>query len=293
MYAILGQYQKAEELCLNSLELRKKILGVKHPDYASSLNRLALIYKETWQYEKAEPLFEEALEIRKKVLGEDHPDFASSLYNLALLNRINGKLLKADSMIQRVIAIRKKLLGINHPDYAAAISGLGFTRSLRGLHQEAEQLYLQALEIRKNSLGVKSPDYSSTLFDLAKLYSITGQHDKSGAFAMLNCTAYLEKVGRSFAIFSESEKRAYLENNSDILRVNHSFLFNHRDHSHAYYLNIYVVKNQGCIYRNHPWFFLIRPVFQAIKGYSEGQKKKAAPHQPHYFFSGTVTFSFP
>lgn len=40
-------------------------------------------------------------------------------------------------------------------------------------------------------------------------------------------------------LFFETEKRAYLENNSDILRINHSFLFNHRNHSPAYYLNNY------------------------------------------------------
>ena len=55
------------------------------PDTASSLNNLALLYKDMGDYAKAEPLYKEALEIRQKVLGQEHPDTALSLNNLAAL----------------------------------------------------------------------------------------------------------------------------------------------------------------------------------------------------------------
>ncbi|MBP6588878.1 MAG: tetratricopeptide repeat protein [Chitinophagaceae bacterium] len=239
MYSILGQFQKAEELCRISLDLRKKILGPDHPEYASSLNWLASIFKNTWQYEKAEPLYTEALAIRKRTLGEDHPDYASTLYNLAVLYRIKGKTKLADSLIRQVITSRGKVLGEAHPDYADALAGLAFNYTLQRRYPEAESLYLQSLAIRKNSQGVKSPAYSGNLFDLAKLYSATGEYRKADSCATQNCLLYLERIKNSMAIFSETEKRAYLENNSDILRINHSFLFNHRNHSPAYYLNNY------------------------------------------------------
>ena len=60
-------------------------LTENHPDYAISLNNLALLYESMGEYARAESLFRQALEISKKTLGEAHPDYAHSLNNLALL----------------------------------------------------------------------------------------------------------------------------------------------------------------------------------------------------------------
>ena len=74
---------RAEPLFRQALEIRKKVLGENHPDYASSLNNLADLYHDQGDYPRAEPLFRQASEIAKKVLGENHPHYAHSLNNLA------------------------------------------------------------------------------------------------------------------------------------------------------------------------------------------------------------------
>ena len=56
-------YQKAEKYFIEALEKRKKTLGNKHPDYASSLNNLALLYRAKRDYLKAEKLITEANQI--------------------------------------------------------------------------------------------------------------------------------------------------------------------------------------------------------------------------------------
>ncbi len=63
----------------------QEALGENHPDYATSLNNLAKLYREMGEYSKAEPLFRNALEICKRALGENHPNYATSLNNLAML----------------------------------------------------------------------------------------------------------------------------------------------------------------------------------------------------------------
>ena len=73
------------------LEILQKVLGHEHPDTATSLNNLAMLYDHMGDYAKAEPLYKEALEIRQKVLGPDHPDTARSLNNLAYLELDLGK----------------------------------------------------------------------------------------------------------------------------------------------------------------------------------------------------------
>ena len=41
----MGDYAKAEPLFRQALEIRKRALGENHPDYASSLNNLAVLYQ--------------------------------------------------------------------------------------------------------------------------------------------------------------------------------------------------------------------------------------------------------
>ena len=66
------------------------MLGERHPDYATSLNNLALLLDSQGDYAGARPLYEQALAIRKEVLGERHPLYATSLSNLASVLWRNG-----------------------------------------------------------------------------------------------------------------------------------------------------------------------------------------------------------
>ena len=69
----MGDYAKAEPLFRQAMEIRKEALGEKHPDYATSLNNLAVLYQAMGDYAKAEPLFRQALEIRKKCWAKSTP----------------------------------------------------------------------------------------------------------------------------------------------------------------------------------------------------------------------------
>ena len=44
LYETLGDYAKAEPLFKRALAIREKALGPEHPDVATSLNNLALLY---------------------------------------------------------------------------------------------------------------------------------------------------------------------------------------------------------------------------------------------------------
>jgi tetratricopeptide (TPR) repeat protein len=72
----MGNYQKAEPLYVQSLQITEKTLGKAHPDYALSLSNLAGLYFSQGNYQKAEPLFVEALQSNEKALGKAHPDYA-------------------------------------------------------------------------------------------------------------------------------------------------------------------------------------------------------------------------
>jgi tetratricopeptide (TPR) repeat protein len=82
LYTAQGQYAIAEELYLETVESRHRILGDDHPGTLESKNDLAVLYKEQGDYDKAEPLLLKALEGRRLKLGDTHPHTIESWNNL-------------------------------------------------------------------------------------------------------------------------------------------------------------------------------------------------------------------
>ena len=98
------------------MEIRRTALGERHPDYASSLNNLAVLYYAMGRHAEAEPLYKQAMEIRRTALGERHPDYANSLNNLALLYNAMGRHAEAEPLYKQAMEIRRTALGERHPD---------------------------------------------------------------------------------------------------------------------------------------------------------------------------------
>ncbi len=99
-----------------STEIRRTALGEDHPDFATSLNNLAELYRAMGRYEEAEPLYKQSLEITRTALGEDHPDFAISLWSMATLQTSLKRFSEAEPMHKRSLLILRRALGEDHPD---------------------------------------------------------------------------------------------------------------------------------------------------------------------------------
>jgi transcriptional regulator with XRE-family HTH domain len=69
-----AQYEEAESLLKRALLIYEHLLGVEHPDTATSLNNLAALYQDQGEYIKAEPLYQRTLSICQRRLGSEHPD---------------------------------------------------------------------------------------------------------------------------------------------------------------------------------------------------------------------------
>ncbi len=147
MYRSLGDYRKALPLFEQARDLRKKALGEDHPDYAASLNNLAMLYQSLGDYLKALPLYEQARDLGKKALGEDNPAYATSLNSLAMLYQSLGDYRKALPLLEQAHDLRKKMLGEDHPDYATSLNNLAVLYNSMGDYGKAQRLSRQALEL--------------------------------------------------------------------------------------------------------------------------------------------------
>ncbi len=162
-----GHYNEAITLQKNVVEIRKKVLGEEHPDYATSLNALGMYNDHNGNYTEAIRLVTLAMEIRKKVLGEDHPDYAISLNNLAIYYADLGNYTEAIRLATKENAITKKVLGEEHPNYASSLNNLAYYYENLGNYTEAIRLQTKENAITKKVLGEDHPDYAKSLNNLA------------------------------------------------------------------------------------------------------------------------------
>jgi tetratricopeptide (TPR) repeat protein len=65
-----------------ALEIDEEALGKDHPNVATDLNNLALLYQVTNRSAEARPLLERALAIFEKSLGPEHPKTITVRENL-------------------------------------------------------------------------------------------------------------------------------------------------------------------------------------------------------------------
>jgi tetratricopeptide (TPR) repeat protein len=176
---VQGEYEKAEPLYNESLKIRKKVHENEHPDVASSLNNLALLYENQGRYEEAEPLYKESLKMRKKFLGDKHPDVAGSLNNLAELYRNQGRYEEAEPLYKDAHEMWQKLLGEEHPHVATSLNNLAILYTNQRRYEKAEPLYKESLKMRKKLLGDEHPDVAGSLNNLAELYRNQGRYEEA------------------------------------------------------------------------------------------------------------------
>ncbi|MEW6264879.1 MAG: tetratricopeptide repeat protein [Thermodesulfobacteriota bacterium] len=171
-----GRYAEAVPLAKEALAIREKLLGPEHPDTATSVNNLGLLYMVLGNYPQAEPLLKRSLAVREKVLGPEHRDTSQSVNNLAGFYDILGDYARAEPLLQRALAIREKVLGPEHPDTARSLNNLAEVYRARGKYAEAEPLYERALAIVEKVLGPEHPDTAKSLSNLGLLYQMLGHY---------------------------------------------------------------------------------------------------------------------
>ncbi len=141
-----GRVGEAIRHCQTALELRKKSTGVRHREYAASLNNLGLMYQSVGDYGRAEDCIRRATEIWQEVLGDKHPDYAAGLRNLASIYRQSG-----DG--ERATSVCRKVLEINPGDVQAHCL-LGLLLRDQARDQEAVNHWREALRLQPDQVPV-------------------------------------------------------------------------------------------------------------------------------------------
>lgn len=172
-------------------------MGQDHPDTASCLNNIAILYVSQSRYDEAEPLFRRSLEIREKQLGSYHPDTGTSLGNLAALFQSQGRYDEAEPLLLRSVGICEKLFGRYHSETGMSLFNLANLHISQGRSAETEQLYLRSLEIMEKQLGEDHPNTAIVLDRLAVLYDNQDRFDEAEPYYRRSLEIKEKKFGQN------------------------------------------------------------------------------------------------
>ena len=168
-----GRYEIACVKILAAIDIRKRILGLEHPETLVSMNIMAIAYFRVDRLEDAEKLHVQILEARKRVLGAEHPNTLSSMNNLATTYRDQYRWEEAEKLQMQVLKARKRVLGAEHPNTLMSMDNLaGIYQQQQQQHrrEEAENLQVQVLRTRKRVLRAEHPDTLASMNNLANTY---------------------------------------------------------------------------------------------------------------------------
>ena len=175
----MGDLKHAEQLEVQMLDMRKKVLGAEHPHTLSSMANLANTYADRGNLDEAEQLQVQALNMRMKILGAEHPDTLLSMTYLGAIYALMGKQHKGEQLAVQVFNMKKKMLGADHRDTLKSMASLASTYAHNGKLCEAERLKVQVLDIRTKVLGAYHKDTLKSMASLANTYAHNGKWHKA------------------------------------------------------------------------------------------------------------------
>ena len=169
-----ARYDLAEPLLLDSLKIRERLVGEKHPDTITSYNDLAFVYQNTGRYEQALPLHMKCVSLRIEIYGEKHQETLSSMNYLAGVYKLMGRYNEALPYCVKCLTVREEILGENHPHTIMATGNLAGLYDNMGKCGEALPLHIQCLAMAQSTLEEK---YSYVLATTNNQNGLQGKYE--------------------------------------------------------------------------------------------------------------------
>jgi len=151
IYAALGEFQNAEQMARNALDLRRSDPGGQPAELAESLFDLSHHLWSQGKLTEAEQFAREGLVLATNLVtsvqGKKGALVAKSLAQLGVIVQDQGKLGEAEGLFREALAVRKQVVGDGHPTVAQALNTLSGVLTLEGKLAEAEKANGEALKI--------------------------------------------------------------------------------------------------------------------------------------------------
>ncbi|RIK67855.1 MAG: hypothetical protein DCC65_05125 [Planctomycetota bacterium] len=213
-YVALGLWEQAEAHLTTSLDIRRRVLGDKHPLTITTLGNVASMRFQQGRYQEAEGLFRSALDAKRASGAPEDVETIGMMNNLAQVYVRQGRLAEAERLQSRVLDGQGRVQGPEHPDTLGAMVNLAVMRVELGQLDGAKALLEEAVEGWRKARGDEHPG------TLLALSSLAGVHLAQGG-AMEAEAVQRRVLAARTRVFGEAhpETLATMSNLADTLRA--------------------------------------------------------------------------
>ena len=211
VYTTIGDYEKAEGILKNAIEIQKSKFGEEHIDVGNSISKLALVY-----FYQDKPLpdiqkqFQQAEQIIGKKLGSNNPTYAEILKNMAIVNVAAGNYSLAFSYLNQAERIWAQKIGKRNNINAATSQVLkGDIYYRQKNYTEAEKFYKDAQKQFQRVFNDSHPEYVKVQSKLSKTYFMQARYKESQDQMESVLANYKNFIQEYFPALSEREKAKF------------------------------------------------------------------------------------
>ncbi|KAJ4864449.1 tetratricopeptide repeat domain-containing protein [Trichoderma breve] len=192
-----GRWREKEAVDQRTLELRRKVLGERHPHTLESIASLAAAYHYQGQHEKAKARYKEAMDLRQQTLGEKHPDTLRAMTLLGQVYQSHGQYKEAEALYKKALPLQREVLGEKHTHTLESLASISAVYHYQGDYAKAKPLKMEALAIQREVLGEKHPSVLWNIGSLAATCQSLGQYKEAKALYQETLDLRRETLGEN------------------------------------------------------------------------------------------------
>ncbi|MDX2116362.1 MAG: serine/threonine-protein kinase [Planctomycetota bacterium] len=171
-----GNYQKAEDLYRQSLQMRREVYKDRdHADVADGMNHLAATLMLMRRFDEARDLMQGALDMRRRLFPEDHKDVVATVNNLGALYQETGRYADAERHFSEALDRIIQVQGRETRLAARGMKNLARIRMAQENTEGVERLLNEAEGILARTLGPDNPEVAQTMVERGRLLRLEGR----------------------------------------------------------------------------------------------------------------------
>ena len=181
-HEIMGDYNRARQLCNQIVDIKKQKFGEEHINYAASLDRLINLELSMGDFQKADKNIEKVLEIfelnfEKKIHSFE---YSQALETAARYYALMGLFGEAESLLSRSSRLYDKT--VNARTNSSAVDELAYLYLKTERFRQAESMLIEASETREKRYGDSTRFLIKPYNQLARLSQIHGDYVDAEVF---------------------------------------------------------------------------------------------------------------
>jgi len=197
-------YDLAEKNYLEAKAILEKVMGKRHPYYASLLQDIGNLYYNMDEYAKAESYYLDAKVISEQVSGKRSIDYAASLNCIGNFYFDRSEYPKALPYYLESKVIYEQISEKNNPDYIQLLKYLGGSYVAMGDNAKAAPYFLELMAICEQVYGKNNIYYAEALNALGIFYLAAGDYTKAESFSVDSKNIHEQVLGKNYSSYAQA-----------------------------------------------------------------------------------------